>query len=403
MPKRRNEIMEHSGSDKVKHSRTLRKESMRRMRGTVQSELDTALADIDADRLEKAIAKASSASYNLLGGAKLNAALAVLGDLRKRQESADEDSCSSSESDDVTMADDLNRFTVAIAYYIRVRSLQSMARTHRWSRHVVSLKLIQMTPASHLEFLRILVGTSRKPAYRLRRWAPFRPTDSAIISSAKDPSISYGEMVRRLLIARIFMVTSARLNTWRDPLSRDDYHRRNIKVYHPFGQHPYKKYVALFQKSLDAFDHCRFDNVRVSVGNPISMKRVNRWLGRIQNAAAWSSHLIINDVATIMGPDYVVFDKQYWKASENGKGVPADDATVEEIRLAINRYEDLLTRPLEKWEVKHTLCEVRQWGLWKHVQDDLAESVPDVTADQTHSLTLEVAAKELATYILRKV
>ena len=86
-----------------------------------------------------------------------------------------------------------------------------------------------------LPFLAAMVRTSKRAAYKTRRWAPLRPSASAILCAAKAPGLTHGAVLRSIIVARIFAVTSSRLGTWDTPCSKSDYNDRTKKTYRPFG------------------------------------------------------------------------------------------------------------------------------------------------------------------------
>ena len=146
-----------------------------------------------------------------------------------------------------------------------------------------------MTTPLGLGFLQVLVHNNRIVACQQRSWAPFRPSAATVYSFPHESSIARGEMIRRLIQARLFAVTSARLDALRERISKDQYYSRTIKVYSPFGHRKYADIVCLFKKTSDAFDQYNFDSLRLSVENPRTLGKINVCLGRDRNSIPWSS------------------------------------------------------------------------------------------------------------------
>ncbi len=90
---------------------------------------------------------------------------------------------------------------------------------------------------------------------------------------------------------------------------------------------------------------------------------VKTLLGRLESGIQWSTNIVLNDFACVVGPEYVLFGASYEKASVNGKGVPVCDEEVEVIRHRPNGDTQFLSAPegaVAKHEIKHLLCETRQ-------------------------------------------
>ncbi len=191
-----------------------------------------------------------------------------------------------------------------------------------------------------LPFLAAMVRTSKRAAYKTRRWAPLRPSASAILCAAKAPGLTHGAVLRSIIVARIFAVTSSRLGTWDTPCSKSDYNDRTKKTYRPFGHRSYEQYVELFGRTLAAFTSddvaSRLGSVVFTAANPLTMGFASRLLGRSETGIAWSTHIVLNDFACIVGAHCVSFDAIYEKASACGKGVPVPDEHVEIVRQRLN-------------------------------------------------------------------
>ena len=242
--------------------------------------------------------------------------------------------------------DRLMRFHQGLEYYISIRCLQTIARKNEMDLGSVTMNILQLTPSECLPFLRAIVATALSDAYKNRRWAPIRPGDSSILDRARAAHPQHGVVLSEVVIARVFAVSSDRLADWQEPLSREDYYDRTNKFYRPFGRRGHEEYVALFRKSLAAFmsqesksyiDNCQFHALR-----RLNMKQVNRLIGRETNSSSWLSHIVINDIASLLGTQYVCLDDQWMKASSNGKGVPVSDAKAAVLLTALNNNPRVL-------------------------------------------------------------
>ena len=140
---------------------------------------------------------------------------------------------------DVSANPQLKHFLDGLEYLVSLRSLQTTARRHATDMQNLVSRIVAITPTSALPFLQGIVATARSAAYRNRRWAPHKPSMSAVIEGAKLPGLTHGMVLRSLIIARIFAVTSSRLDNWQQPLSQVAYYDRSLSIYRPFGHNGY--------------------------------------------------------------------------------------------------------------------------------------------------------------------
>ena len=239
-----------------------------------------------------------------------------------------------------TSDDRLMRFLQGLDYYIYIRCLQTIVRKKQMDLGSVAMSILQMTPCECLPFLRAIVATALSDAYKNRRWAPIKPGASSILDRARAAIPQHGVVLAEVVIARVFAVSSDRLADWQEPMSREDYYDKTKQIYRPFGHRGHEDYVALFRKSLAAFmsqeskryiGKCQFHSLR-----RLNMKQVNRLIGRETSSSSWLSHIIINDIASLLGTQCVCFDDQWTKASSNGKGVPVSDDKAAALLTALN-------------------------------------------------------------------
>ena len=286
----------------------------------------------------------------------------------------------------------LVRFATGIAYFIAMRNLQTQARKLAWSLCELVSHISANTADEDVEWLVAIVLTTERKGYKTRRWAPVRPGDSAILDHAKLPHLSIGHVLVRIIISRFFAVTSSRLNAWHVPCDASDYYNHSIQPYRPFGQRGHADYVSLFHRALHAFtcaDAVRFvESCDIGPARPLTMRMVNQLVGRSLTSSSWTAHLVLNDFATIFTPALVAFDCQYERASSKGCGVPISDSEVEVVRQHINASSrcTFMNAPLERHEIKHVLCEVRQWGIWAVAGQAPAKQVAQSKVELVHQL-----------------
>ena len=296
----------------------------------------------------------------------------------------------------------LLHFLRGLEYLVSLRGLQPIARRQGTDMQGLASQVVTITPTSSLPFLQEIVATAKSAAYRNRRWAPHKPCLSAVIEGAKQPDLTHGSVLRSLIIARIFAVSSRRLGTWQQPLSRVEYYDRGTCIYRPFGHLSHDAYVRAFNAALNAFlssesqaflDGCSFHAL-----SRLRMKRINRLLGRAPCSVNWSSHIVLNDVRSILGPSSVHLDTQYMKSRSKGRGVPFNDGLVEWMRQRLNESPKVLQGigRVATHEIYHLLCEARQWGVWRISQAIDIGSHRDAPS-------LVHCAEEMATYMLRQL
>lgn len=296
----------------------------------------------------------------------------------------------------------------------------------------MAVKFTSCTATERHKFLACMACTCKSTAYRARRWAPIRPSSSTILSDAKEsaeqlslpfrsntrmvtdadnttkqqcftakskssaaqPVSPFGSILGKIIIARIFAVSSSRLVCWNVPCNKEHFHDASRQIYKSFGHGSHERYVKLFSKTLDCFTSKKsatyLENLYFSATNLLTMSSVNRLLGRKLTSCCWSTHIVLNDFAALADPTLVQFDDQYWKASSCGKGVPVTNADCETIRQTINEDQAI---HITKYEIKHLLCETRQWKIWKTANEDCSKRQENIQQD----------AVILATYMLRDV
>ena len=295
----------------------------------------------------------------------------------------------------------LERYVHGVEYFISVRALQTDARHSKCSSQELVARILSLTTTSSRQWLNGIVLTSRKSAYRCRRWAPLRPSLTTSLDAARKPGLSHGVILKHLIIVRLFAGTSRRLTCWETPLSWTAYYDKAQNIYRSFGHGSYKRYCERFRMALDTFrseSSLQFlDSLLCTEVRPLSMQHVNELLGRRAGATAWSSHIVLNDFASLVGADVVKFDKTYHRASSSGKGIPISDVDVENVRTRVNQNQQCVLRLgglLAKHEIKHVLCETRQWKIWKIAHGQRVKEAAG---------SLQDLAQEMAAYMLREI
>ena len=125
--------------------------------------------------------------------------------------------CSSDAERKTKQLQRFQRYMKGVEYFIVVRSLQTCARQQNTSHAKLTQHILAVTPEDDMRWLSALVRASRRKTYKSRRWAPIRPMSSAVLLHAQEPGLHHGDVLKRIIISRIFAVTSARLMNWQTP------------------------------------------------------------------------------------------------------------------------------------------------------------------------------------------